>query len=274
MSLEFTPEHEKSYKELSTSVAVALPEMKGKDLVPNLPASVKSRSSFCTAVALPWASLKKGKHSAPAKDSSVSSSPTPPGSPKFKHLSMQEHCLAAKLKANPKATAHMQTKAKTTRTVRATITVVIVLCISTGSLIPRILWKSTGQASNILSQSASSHVSVRRTQMPPCFTSTMSWLPSFLSSTAKSTKGGRHITNAPFISTIFCNHQAPVRKVMRRRRLSGSRRLCGTMSHKCLMSSERRNASPLRRHVEFSRWPASSHADWWPTQLTVVTPPP
>jgi hypothetical protein len=32
-SLEFTPEHEKSYKELSTSVAVALPEMKGKDLV-------------------------------------------------------------------------------------------------------------------------------------------------------------------------------------------------------------------------------------------------
>ncbi len=35
MSLEFIPEHEKSYKELSTSVAVALPEMKGKDLVSN-----------------------------------------------------------------------------------------------------------------------------------------------------------------------------------------------------------------------------------------------
>jgi hypothetical protein len=30
MSLEFTPDHEKSYKELSTSVAVALPEMKGQ----------------------------------------------------------------------------------------------------------------------------------------------------------------------------------------------------------------------------------------------------
>ncbi len=35
MSLEFTTVHEKSYKELSTSVAVALPEMKGKDLVSN-----------------------------------------------------------------------------------------------------------------------------------------------------------------------------------------------------------------------------------------------
>jgi hypothetical protein len=35
MSLEFTPEHEKNYTELSTAVAVALPEMKGKDLVSN-----------------------------------------------------------------------------------------------------------------------------------------------------------------------------------------------------------------------------------------------
>ena len=35
MSLEFKPEHKKSYKELSAAVAVALPEMKGKDLVSN-----------------------------------------------------------------------------------------------------------------------------------------------------------------------------------------------------------------------------------------------
>ncbi len=61
MSLEFTPEHDKSYTELSTSVAVALPEIKTKP------------------------------------------------------------------------------KTKTTRTVRATITVVIASCISASSLIPRIL---------------------------------------------------------------------------------------------------------------------------------------
>jgi hypothetical protein len=128
---------------------------------------------------------------------------------KPKHLSMQEHCLGGSLKANLKATAHMQTKAKTTRKVRVMIAVVIVLCISASSLILRILWKSTYQASNILSQSTSSHVSVRRTQLPLCFTSTMSWLPSFLSSTAKSTKGGWHITNAPFISTIFWDFTAP-----------------------------------------------------------------
>jgi hypothetical protein len=35
VSREFTPEHEKNYKELSTSVAAAFPEMKGKDLVSN-----------------------------------------------------------------------------------------------------------------------------------------------------------------------------------------------------------------------------------------------
>jgi hypothetical protein len=35
MNLEFTPEHEKNYKELSKSVLAALPEMKGKDLVLN-----------------------------------------------------------------------------------------------------------------------------------------------------------------------------------------------------------------------------------------------
>jgi hypothetical protein len=71
---------------------------------------------------------------------------------------MQEHCLAAKLKANPMATEHMQTKAKTTRTVRVTIVVVIVLWISASSLIPRILWKSTGQASNILSHTDPQHL--------------------------------------------------------------------------------------------------------------------
>jgi hypothetical protein len=35
MSLEFYPEHEKNNKEMSTAVAVALPEMKGKDLESN-----------------------------------------------------------------------------------------------------------------------------------------------------------------------------------------------------------------------------------------------
>ena len=32
---------------------------------------------------MPWASLKRGKHSAPAEDGSVSASPTPPGSPEI-----------------------------------------------------------------------------------------------------------------------------------------------------------------------------------------------
>ncbi len=58
----------------------------------------------------------------------VLSPPLPPllAAQQSKHLSVQEHSLAAELKANPMATAHMQTKAKTTRTVRATIAVVIV----------------------------------------------------------------------------------------------------------------------------------------------------
>jgi hypothetical protein len=52
-----------------------------------------------------------------------------------KHLNIHEHCLAAK----PKATAQMKTKAKTktTRTVRATIAVVIVSCIFASTLILR-----------------------------------------------------------------------------------------------------------------------------------------
>ncbi len=52
-----------------------------------------------------------------------------------KHLRLQLHCLAARPNANPKATAHMKTKAKTktTRTVRATIAVAIVSCISASS---------------------------------------------------------------------------------------------------------------------------------------------
>jgi hypothetical protein len=62
MSLEFTPEHEKSYKELSTSVAVALPEIKGKDLVSNFVRLCAVELKFlhsCTAC------------------------PTPPGSPEI-----------------------------------------------------------------------------------------------------------------------------------------------------------------------------------------------
>jgi hypothetical protein len=47
MSLEFTPEHE----ELSSSVAVALPEMKGKDLVSNFVRLCAVEIKFCTAVA-------------------------------------------------------------------------------------------------------------------------------------------------------------------------------------------------------------------------------
>ena len=83
MSLEFTPEHEKSYKELSTSVAVALPEMKGKDLVSNFVRLCAVEIKFLHGCSVPWASLKRGKHSAPAEDGSVSSSPTPPGSPEI-----------------------------------------------------------------------------------------------------------------------------------------------------------------------------------------------
>jgi hypothetical protein len=83
MSLEVTPEHEKSYKELSTSVAVALPEMKVKDLVSNFVRLCAVEIRFLHRCSVPWALLKKGKHSAPAEDGSVSASPTPPGSPEI-----------------------------------------------------------------------------------------------------------------------------------------------------------------------------------------------
>jgi hypothetical protein len=79
MSLEFTPEHEKNCKELGTSVAVALPEMKGKDLVSNSVLLCAVEIMFLHCCSVPWASLKKEKHSAPAGDGSVSV--TPPVSP-------------------------------------------------------------------------------------------------------------------------------------------------------------------------------------------------
>jgi hypothetical protein len=66
---------------LSTSVAVALPEMKGKDLVSNFVRLCAVEIKFLHGCSVPWASLKSGKHSAPAEDGSVSASPTPPGSP-------------------------------------------------------------------------------------------------------------------------------------------------------------------------------------------------
>ncbi len=80
---EFTPEHEKSYNELSTSVAVAFPEMKGKDPVSNFVLLCAVEIKFLHGCSVPWASFKKGKHSAPAEDSSVSASPTPSGSPEI-----------------------------------------------------------------------------------------------------------------------------------------------------------------------------------------------
>ncbi len=196
MSLKLTPEHEKNYKELSTSVVVALPEMKGKDLVSNFVRLCAVEIKFLHGCSVPWPSMKRGKHSAPAEDGSVPASPTPPGS---SEIQASQHAGAlssgeAESESEGNST-HADEKANTMRTARATIAVVIVRCISASSLIPRILWKSTGQASNILSQSTSSHVFVRCTQLPPCFNSTMSWLPSFLSLTTKSTKGGRHITS-------------------------------------------------------------------------------
>jgi hypothetical protein len=83
MSLEFLPEHEKSYKELSTPVAVALPEMKGKDLMSNFFLLCAVEIKFLHGCSVPWASLKTEKYSAPAGDGSVSASPTPPGSPEI-----------------------------------------------------------------------------------------------------------------------------------------------------------------------------------------------
>ncbi len=52
--------------------------------------------------------------------------------------------------------------------------------------------------------------------------------------TAKSTKGGRHITTAIFISTIFCDHKDPVRTTGRTRMWSDSRGKCAAMCQKCL----------------------------------------
>jgi hypothetical protein len=59
----------------------------------------------------------------------------------------------------------------------------------------------------------------------------------------KSTKGGRHISNAPFMLKVFCGHQEQVRTIMRRRKWSGSSKQCGTMSHECLNSGWMKKAS-------------------------------
>jgi hypothetical protein len=60
-----------------------LPEMKGKDLVSNFVRLCAVEIKFMHGCSVPWASQKKGKHSAPAEDGSVSASPTPPGSPEI-----------------------------------------------------------------------------------------------------------------------------------------------------------------------------------------------
>jgi hypothetical protein len=58
--------------------------MKGKDLVSNYVRLCAVEIKFLHGCSVPWASHKKGKHSAPAEDGSVSASPTPPGSPEIK----------------------------------------------------------------------------------------------------------------------------------------------------------------------------------------------
>jgi hypothetical protein len=62
---------------------VALPEMKGKNLVSNFVRLCAVETKFLHCCSVPWASLKKEKHSAPAGDVSVSASPTPPGNPEI-----------------------------------------------------------------------------------------------------------------------------------------------------------------------------------------------
>jgi hypothetical protein len=220
MSLKFTPEHEKNYKELSTSAAVALSEIKGKDLVSNF---VQSRSSFCTAVAclglcaveikflhgcsVPWASLKQEKHSAPAGDSSVSA-PTPPGSPRIEGSQAAAALSIGKAKGESEGNSTHEDEGEDKSNAygeddyRGGDRVVHFR----EEFDPKNPLEIDCSETTILSQSTLSHVSVRRTQLPPCFTSTMIWLPSFLFSTAQSTKDGWLITNAPFISMISCHH--------------------------------------------------------------------
>jgi hypothetical protein len=257
MSLEFTPEHEKNYIVLSTSVAVALPEMKGKDLVSNLVclcAQCAVEIKFLHGCSVPWASLKKEKHSAPARDGSVSASPTPPGSPEIQASQDTAASSSGETEGESEGNSTHEDEGEDEHDAYCEGDYcggdrVVHFREQFDRENPLVIdWSDF----NILSQSTLSLVSMRHTQLMPSFTSTMIWLPSFLSSTAKSTKVGRHITNAPFLSTIFCNRQPHVRTIMRWRRLSGSRRLCGTMSHKRLRCSKRRKASPLHRHVEFS----------------------
>jgi hypothetical protein len=79
MSLEFTPQHEKNYTELSTSVAVTLSDMKGRDLGSNFVRLCAVEIKLLHGWSVPWASLKKEKLSAPAGDGSVTASPTTTG---------------------------------------------------------------------------------------------------------------------------------------------------------------------------------------------------
>jgi hypothetical protein len=58
--------------------------MKGKDLVSTAQRGICAvEIKFLYDRSVPWASLKKEKHSAPAGDGSVSASPDPPGSPEI-----------------------------------------------------------------------------------------------------------------------------------------------------------------------------------------------
>ncbi len=82
-SLEFAPEHEKKHKELSTSVAAALPEMKGKDLVLNIVRLCTVEIKFLHSCSMPWECLKAEKRKAFCSDGSVPTSPTPPVSPRI-----------------------------------------------------------------------------------------------------------------------------------------------------------------------------------------------
>jgi hypothetical protein len=180
MSLEFTPEHEKNYQELSTSVAVALPEMKGNDLVSNFVRICAVEIKFLHGCSVPWASLKKEKHSAPAGDGSVSASPTwQPRNPAAPALSSGEVEGEDEGNSTHEDDCEDENDANGESDDRGGDRVVHFR----EQFDPQNPLESTGQTSNILSQSTFklSHVSVRRTQLPPCFTSTMIWLPSFLS---------------------------------------------------------------------------------------------